>query len=115
MELFEEIRREHAHGAGTIRAVAKELGVHRRMVRQALASAIPGKSPPMAPPPTARPGAIGVGRVCSNLEKHFFCSVKASSAIVLPRGRVLRAYIDFDSAFDPSHRRSRPKARDVGS
>ncbi len=41
MELFEEIRREHAHGAGTIRAVAKKLGVHRRIVRQALASAIP--------------------------------------------------------------------------
>ena len=41
MELFEEIRREHAHGAGTIRAVAKKLGVHRRMVRQALASSIP--------------------------------------------------------------------------
>ncbi len=41
MELFEEIRREHTHGAGTIRAVAKKLGVHRRMVRQALVSAIP--------------------------------------------------------------------------
>ena len=41
MELFEEIRREHAHGAGSIRAVAKKMGVHRRMVRQALASAIP--------------------------------------------------------------------------
>jgi hypothetical protein len=31
VELFEEIRREHAHGAGTTRAVAKKLGVHRRM------------------------------------------------------------------------------------
>jgi transposase len=41
VERFEEIRREHAHGAGTIRAVAKKLGVHRRMVRQALANAIP--------------------------------------------------------------------------
>src|SRR5579872_4693076 len=41
VELFEEIRREHAHGAGSIRAVAKKLGVHRRMVRQALASAMP--------------------------------------------------------------------------
>jgi hypothetical protein len=40
-ELFEEIRRKHAHGAGSIRAVAKKMGVHRRMVRQALASAIP--------------------------------------------------------------------------
>src|SRR5450631_4801531 len=41
VELFEEIRREHTHGAGTIRAVAKKLGVHRRMVRQTLASSIP--------------------------------------------------------------------------
>lgn len=41
MELFEQIRREYEHGAGTIRAVAKRIGVHRRMVRQALASALP--------------------------------------------------------------------------
>ena len=43
VELFEEIRREHAQGTGTIRAVAKKLGVHRRMVRLALANAIPPK------------------------------------------------------------------------
>lgn len=41
MELFEQIRREYEQGAGTIRAVAKKLGVHRRMIRQALASAVP--------------------------------------------------------------------------
>jgi hypothetical protein len=41
VELFEQIRREYEHGAGTIRAVAKKLGVHRRMVRQALADAQP--------------------------------------------------------------------------
>lgn len=41
VELFEEIRREYRFGSGTIRAVAKELGVHRRMVRQALGNAIP--------------------------------------------------------------------------
>ena len=41
MELFEQIRRECEHGAGAIRAVAKKLGVHRRTVRQALASAVP--------------------------------------------------------------------------
>jgi hypothetical protein len=41
VELFEEIRREHGQGAGSIRGVAKKLGVHRRIVRQALASAIP--------------------------------------------------------------------------
>ncbi len=41
MELFEQIRREYEHGPGTIRAVAKKMGVHRRMVRQALTSAVP--------------------------------------------------------------------------
>ena len=41
MELYEQIRREYEHGAGTIRAVARRLGVHRREVRQALASAMP--------------------------------------------------------------------------
>jgi transposase len=41
VELFEQIRREYEHGAGTIRAVAKELGVHRRLVRHALADAQP--------------------------------------------------------------------------
>src|SRR5713101_7094040 len=41
VELFEEIRREYQHGAGTIQGVANKLKTHRRMVRQALASAIP--------------------------------------------------------------------------
>ena len=40
MELFEQIRRDHAAGE-TIKALAKRYGVHRRMVRQAIASAIP--------------------------------------------------------------------------
>jgi transposase len=41
VELFEEIRQEYRFGVGTVRGVAKQLGVHRRMVRQAMASAIP--------------------------------------------------------------------------
>ncbi len=43
MVLFEEIRREYEHGVGTISGVAKKLGVHRRMVREALASAVPAQ------------------------------------------------------------------------
>ena len=39
MELFEEIRREHEFGIGTIKGVARKLRIHRRMVRQALANA----------------------------------------------------------------------------
>ena len=40
MELFEEIRRGYAAGE-TILGLAKKHGVHRRVVRQAIASAIP--------------------------------------------------------------------------
>ena len=41
VRLFEQIRGEYEHGVGTIKGVAKEFGVHRRMVRQALESAVP--------------------------------------------------------------------------
>ena len=41
MELFEQIRREYTYGAGTIQGVSRKLSVHRRMVRQALANAVP--------------------------------------------------------------------------
>lgn len=41
MELYEQIRREYEHGVGTIKGVARKLGVHRRMVREALGDAVP--------------------------------------------------------------------------
>jgi hypothetical protein len=46
VELFEQIRREYTHGAGTIQGVSRRLGIHRRMVRQALASAVPPERKP---------------------------------------------------------------------
>lgn len=55
VELFEQIRREYEFGAGTIAGVARQLGVHRRLVRQALMSAVP--------PARKRPS-----RVCPRLE-----------------------------------------------
>ena len=41
VELFEQIRREYEFGVGTIAGVTKKLGVHRRMVREAIGSALP--------------------------------------------------------------------------
>ena len=41
MELFEEIRREYEFGVGTIAGVARKVKVHRRMVREAIGSALP--------------------------------------------------------------------------
>src|SRR5260370_17891380 len=52
VELFETIRREYEFGIGTIQGVARTLGVHRRLVREALGSAVPAarKRPQRARP-----------------------------------------------------------------
>jgi len=52
VELFETIRREYEFGVGSIQGVARKLGVHRRLVREALASAVPAarKRPERARP-----------------------------------------------------------------
>jgi transposase len=52
VELFDQIRREYEFGVGTIAGVARKLGIHRRMVRQAIACAIP---PARKPPKRNRP------------------------------------------------------------
>lgn len=41
VELFERIRRAYEFEKKSIRAIARQYGVHRRMVRQAIANAIP--------------------------------------------------------------------------
>jgi transposase len=43
VELFEQIRREYEFGAGTILGIARKLGVHRRMVHEAVRSATPAR------------------------------------------------------------------------
>jgi transposase len=43
VELYEQIRREYEFGAGSIIGVARKLGVHRRMVREAVRSAVPAQ------------------------------------------------------------------------
>ena len=43
MELFEQLRRGHEFSGKSIRGLSREFGVHRRMVREALASAMPAE------------------------------------------------------------------------
>ena len=52
VELFEQLRQEHEFGVGTIAGVAAKFGVHRRMVRQAIAGALP---PPHRCPARVKP------------------------------------------------------------
>jgi len=41
VELYEQIRREYEFGVGSVIGVARKLGVHRRMVREAVRNAVP--------------------------------------------------------------------------
>ncbi len=52
VDLFEQLRREHEFGVGTVAGIAAKFGVHRRMVRQAVAGALP---PPHRYPQRAKP------------------------------------------------------------
>ena len=60
VELFEEIRREYEFGIGTIAGVAKKLKVHRRMVREAIGSALPAPRKKTERPRWKLAGARGV-------------------------------------------------------
>jgi transposase len=57
MDLFEELRQELEFGVGTVAGVAAKFGVHRRLVRQALAGALP---PPHNYPLRAKPKLAAV-------------------------------------------------------
>jgi transposase len=57
VELFEEIRREYEFGIGTVQGVARKFGVHRRLVREALGTALPPEKPPN-PRPRPRIGPV---------------------------------------------------------
>jgi len=64
VELFEQMRREYEHGEGTINGVARKFGVHRRMVRQAVASAVPpARKRPARQRPTLGPVAAFIDEI----------------------------------------------------
>lgn len=64
VELFEKIRREYEVGVGTIQGVARKLGVHRRMVRDAIWNAVPAQRKKIDREPTR----LVVGRSLSRFD-----------------------------------------------
>jgi transposase len=64
VELFEQIRREYEFGIGTIQGVARKFGVHRRLVREAVQSAVPRqKVPPERRRPRVEPVAAFIDAI----------------------------------------------------
>ena len=73
MELYEQIRREYEHGGGTIRGIAKKLGIHRRMVREAVVNAVPVKrKTPERERPKLEPAMAFVDAVLALVKKVVF-------------------------------------------
>ncbi len=76
MELFQEIRRGHAAGE-TIKGLAKKYQVHRRVVRQALANAVPPErkkpewiQPKLEPLKEAIDGILNADREAPRKQRH---------------------------------------------
>ena len=77
VELCEQIRREYEFGLGTIQGVARQFGVHRRLVREAVQSAVPRqKGPPVRPRPRVEPvgafieGILAADRQAPRKQRH---------------------------------------------
>ncbi len=45
MELFESLRPEYEFGVGSVAGEARQFGIHRRLVREALGDATPRERP----------------------------------------------------------------------
>jgi hypothetical protein len=104
VELFEQIRREHAYGAGTIQGVAKKLGVHRRMVREALADAVPRErkiairpQPSLEPAKSFIEAVLEADRTAPRKQRHtahrIWCRIRAEMPEVKVAESTIRRHV----------------------
>jgi transposase len=104
VELYEQIRREYEHGGGTIRGIAKKFGVHRRMVREAVLSAVPVKrKAPKRESPTLEPvmsfvdGVLEKDRMAPRKQRHtahrIWCRIRSEMSEVKVAESTIRAYV----------------------
>ena len=96
MELFEQIRREYEHGTGTIQGVAKKLGIHRRMVREALGNALPRErksavraKPKLAPAIPFIEAIVEADQKAPHTAHRIWCRIRAE----MPEAQVCEASI----------------------
>jgi hypothetical protein len=104
VELYEQIRREYEHGGGTIRGIAKKLGIHRRMVREAVLSAVPVKRktpererPKLEPVMTFVDAILEADKTAPRKQRHtahrIWCRIRGEMAEVKVAESTIRRYV----------------------
>ena len=104
MELFEQIRLEYEHGGETIRGIARKLGIHRRMVREAVLSAVPverktpvRKRPKLEPAMAFIDALLEADRKAPRKQRHtahrIWCRIRAEMPQVEVAESTIRRYV----------------------
>ena len=105
VELYEQIRREYEFGVGSVIGVARKLGVHRRMVREAGRSAVPAQrkkterpAVKMAAAATLIDAILESDRKAPRKQRHtarrIFDRIRAEVPGCTPAARTVRQYVE---------------------
>jgi len=105
VELYEQIRREYEFGVGSVIGVARKLGVHRRMVREAVRNAVPAQrkkterpAVKMAAAATLIDAILESDRKAPRKQRHtarrIFDRIRAEVPGCAPAERTVRQYVE---------------------
>jgi len=105
VELYEQIRREYEFGAGSVLGVARKLGVHRRMVREAVRNAVPAQRKKTERPAVKMGAAVSLVEAILELDRRaprkqrhtarrIYERIRAEIPGCTPAERTVRQYVE---------------------
>ena len=105
VELYEQIRREYEFGVGSVIGVARKLGVHRRMVREAVRNAVPTQRKKTERPAVKMAAAVSLidsilelDRKAPRKQRHtsrrIYDRIRAEIPGCTPAQRTVRQYVE---------------------
>src|ERR1017187_5065428 len=105
VELYEQIRREYEFGVGSVIGVARKLGVHRRMVREAVRNAVPSQRKKTERPAVKMAAAVSLidsilelDRKAPRKQRHtsrrIYDRIRAEIPGCTPAQRTVRQYVE---------------------